>query len=202
MTGEPASAPGEEPGSAAAGGRSQPRGPQLERSTEPREGYTAVGRVLRPHGLRGELRVEAFAAGAPNLQPGVQVYLAGERRRILKSREDRGAWLVQLQGLADRTSVEGFRGALLEVRDRDVRRLDADSYFIHELIGLRVVTSTGDELGRITEVLQPGGNDVYVVRGERGEVLVPAIAQVIDTIDVAGGVAVITPLPGLLDEAQ
>ena len=65
-----------------------------------------------------------------------------------------------------------------------------------------MVTAGGEELGRITEVLQTGANDVYVVTGERGEILVPAIAEVIEAIDVSGGVISITPLPGLLDESK
>jgi 16S rRNA processing protein RimM len=145
--------------------------------------------------------VQPFAEGAPNLQPGVRVNLVGQRRRILKAREDRGAWLLLLEGLASRTAVEPFRGALLEVPDREVRRADEESYFVHELIGLRVETAEGRALGEIVDVLATGANDVYVVREGAREVLIPAIEDVIERIDVAAGLVVITPLPGLLDEA-
>lgn len=169
---------------------------------EPSEGHTAVGLVLRSHGLKGEVRVQAFSPDAPNLQRGRWVTIRGERHRIAGAREDRGAWLLLLSGIGDRTGADSLRGALLEVPDKDVRRSDSDSYFVHELIGLRVETSAGEDLGKLTEVLQPGANDVYVVRGPRGEVLIPAIEGVIDAIDVKGGVMVITPLPGLLDESK
>ncbi|MCK9517980.1 MAG: ribosome maturation factor RimM [Dehalococcoidia bacterium] len=169
---------------------------------EPREGYTAVGRVVRAHGLRGELRVVSFSASGVNLQPGRFVELDGQRRRVHRARPDRDAWILQLDGLRDRTQAEQYRGALLEVPDTEVERESEDSYFIHELIGLRVITSDGAEVGEIVDVLQPGANDVYVVRGPRGEVLVPAIAEVIERVDVAGGVIFITPLPGMLDESK
>jgi 16S rRNA processing protein RimM len=169
---------------------------------EPREGYTAVGRVLRPHGLGGELRIESFSASGVNLQAGRSVFLDGTRRRVQRARADRDAWIVHLQGLRDRTEAEGYRGALLEVLDGDVQRESEDSFFIHELIGLRVVTTEGRDLGELVEVLQPGANDVYVVRGEGGELLIPVIAEVIEHIDVMGGVVVITPLPGMLDESK
>lgn len=178
----------------------QPKPPTSMAPQEPREGYTAVGRVLRPHGLKGELRVQVFAAGAPNLQAGANVYLAGERRRVSRSREDRGAWLVTLQGISDRNAAEPWRGWLLEVQDEEVRRSDSESYFIHELLGLRVETEDGRELGRVTEVLQPGANDVYVVSGPGGEVLVPAIGEVVRRINVRDGLIIITPLVGMLDE--
>lgn len=178
------------------------RGEERDRPQEPRQGFTAVGRVLRPHGIRGEIRVQSFSESAVNLRPGKFVYLDGVRRRVDRARHDRGAWILRLRGLTTRNDVEGFRGALLEVPDDEVERESEDSYFLHELIGLRVVTKDGEELGDVVDVLQPGANDVYVVQGPRGEVLVPAIGDVIEQIDVAGGVIVITPLPGMLDESK
>lgn len=169
---------------------------------EPRDGFTAVGRVVRAHALGGELRVHSFAASGINMQAGRTVYLDGVGRRVQRSRPDRDAWIVKLQGIGSRTAAEPYRGALIEVPDAEVRRESDESYFVHELVGLRVLTADGRELGRLVEVLQPGANDVYVVVGERGEILVPAIAEVIDRIDVREGVVVITPLPGLLDESK
>jgi 16S rRNA processing protein RimM len=173
-----------------------PEGPPQD---EPRDGYTAVGRVARSHGLKGELRVAAFAAGAPNLRPGRRPLLGGIPVLITGSRPNGEAWIIATDALRDRTEAEAFRGQLLEVPDGEVEREAADSYFIHELIGLRVITEDGEELGVLSEVLQPGANDVYVVTGPRGEVLVPAIADVVTSIDLPVGVMVITPPPGLLD---
>lgn len=121
---------------------------------------------------------------------------------VERARADQEHWILKLNGINSRNDVELLRGELLEAADNDVQRDDDESYFVHELIGLRVVTAGGEELGRITEVLQTGANDVYVVTGERGEILVPAIAEVIEAIDVSGGVVSITPLPGLLDESK
>jgi 16S rRNA processing protein RimM len=136
------------------------------------------------------------------LQRGRPVYLAGVRRVIERSRADHDQWILKLNGLGSRNDVEALRGELLEAADNDVLRDDDESYFVHELIGLRVVTTTGRELGSISEVLQTGANDVYVVKGERGETLVPVIGEVIEEIDVSGGLVSITPLPGMLDESK
>lgn len=170
--------------------------------TEPREGHTAVGRVIRAHGLTGELRVYAFAAEAPNLQPGGQVWVAGVPLRVLRLRPTGDAWILESDRIRSRTMAEAFREHLVEVPDEDVKRASADSYFLYELIGLRVVTADGEELGEVVEVMQPGANDVYVVRGPRGDVLIPAIADVVAEIDLPVGVMTITPLPGLLDGSQ
>ena len=154
---------------------------------------------MRPHGNAGELRVHAFNPELPNLQPGGDVYLLGERRRIERVREDRGQVLVGLEGLTRRGAVEEMRGALLEVAEEELLR-DADEHFVYELVGLEVVTDGGRTLGRVSEVLSTGANDVYVVKGPSGEVLVPAIASVVQAIDVAGGRLFITNAAVQVDE--
>lgn len=152
-----------------------------------------MGRVLRPHALKGELRVAAFSPTARNIQRGRPVYLAEVRRVVLRARKDREAWILKLEGLDDRTDVEGMRGELLETPDREVLRDDDESYFVHEIIGLRVVTTEGIELGIVTEVLQSGAADVYVVRGTAGETLLPAIGDVVERIDLAAGTMTVRP---------
>jgi 16S rRNA processing protein RimM len=168
---------------------------------EPSPGFTALGLVLRPHGLSGELRVHAFNPDAPHLQTGARVWVAGIGWRVTAARPDRGAWLITLDGVATREDAEALRDALVEAPDETVARGD-DEYFVHELVGLEVVTADGASIGRITEVMQPGANDVYVVEGAHGEVLVPATAEVVREIDLAAGRVVITPLVGMLDESR
>jgi 16S rRNA processing protein RimM len=119
------------------------------------------------------------------------------RRVVLRARKDREAWILKLEGLDDRTEVESMRGELLETPDREVLRDDDESYFVHELIGLRVLTDAGAELGNITDVLQSGAADVYVVRAAVGETLLPAIGEVIERIDLVSGTMTVRPQAGL-----
>lgn len=146
--------------------------------------------------------MQAFSASAMNLQKGRTVHVMGEPRPVERARPDRDHWIVKLKGLGSRNDVEPLRGELLEAPDADVLRDDDESFFVHELIGLRVVSTAGEELGRIAEVLQSGAADVYVVRAEGREILVPAIGSVIDRIDVLAGEVSITPLPGMVDESK
>lgn len=169
---------------------------------EPRTGYTAVGRVLRPHALRGEIRVSPFSPTARNLQRGRPVYVGGVRRVVMRARLDRDAWILKLEGLEDRQEIEALRGELLETPDGEVIRDDDESFFVHELVGLRVQTGDGREVGVVSDVLQSGAADIFVVKGPEGELLVPAIADVISSISLRDGVIIITPLPGLLDESK
>ena len=155
--------------------------------------------MLRPHGNTGELRVAPFNADLPNLQPDGEVYLLGKRRRIERVRWDRGRVLLRLEGLERRGDVEDVRGALLEVAEGELVR-HPDTHLVYEIVGLEVVREDGRSLGEVSEVLSTGANDVYVVKGPAGETLVPAIASVVQAIDVAGGVVRITNELSLGDE--
>ncbi|GBD22958.1 Ribosome maturation factor RimM [bacterium HR29] len=152
--------------------------------------------------MRGELRVAPFDPEAPNLQPGGAVW-AGERRYPIRGSRPAGggAWLLALEGVSSRDEAEALRGALLEVPDAELRRSSEDAYFVFELLGLRVVTDSGHVLGVIEEVLATGANDVYVVRSGEREILVPAIGEVVQSVDLTAGEVRITPLPGLFDDS-
>ncbi len=157
--------------------------------------------MTRPHGTAGELRVEPFNEDAPHLRSGAAVYVHGQRYRIERARWERRSLLLRFWGLSRRAQVEPWRGALIEIAEGDLVR-EPGSYYVDEIVGLDVVTEEDRLLGQISDVLSTGANDVYVVTGEAGEVLIPAIASVIREIDIAGGVVRITALPGLLDESE
>lgn len=130
------------------------------------------------------------------------MYVAGRRRRIVGARPGKGAWLLRLSGVSSLEAADALRGLLLEVPDAAVEREDADSFFVHELVGLSVVTDAGEDLGKLVEVLTTGSADVYVARGPKGDVLFPAIGDVVREIDLAAGRMVITPMPGMLNDSQ
>lgn len=146
--------------------------------------------------------MRTFAPNAPNLQPGCVVHIRGEPYRVRRSQPGEDAWVIQLDTVTSRASADALRGEIVEVADADLRRDDADSYFVHELIGLRVVTVDGRDLGLVEDVLVTGANDVYLVRGPLGETLIPAIGDVVEAIDLPSGTMRITPMPGLLDESK
>ena len=130
------------------------------------------------------------------------MFIGSVRRVVLRARLDRDAWILELEGLKDRQQVEALRGELLEAPDAEVIRDDDESYFVHELVGLRVIGTDGQAIGVVDDVLQSGAADVYVVKTATGELLVPAIADVISGISLRDGTIIITPLPGMLDESK
>jgi 16S rRNA processing protein RimM len=111
----------------------------------------------------------------------------------------RGLLLVALTDVGDRDAAEALVGIRVLVHTRDLPPAEDAEFYWHELEGFRVDTVDGEPLGSIAETFSTGINDVWVVRDDRREVLVPVIADVVRTIDRAARRVVIVPMPGLLD---
>ena len=166
-----------------------------------------VGRVGRPHGLRGDMTVEVrtdhpddrFAAGSVlATEPAATGPLT-----IAESRWHSGRLLIRFEGFPDRESAENLRGILLVVDSAQLpSSADADEFADYELIGLEVQTTGGDMVGVVSEVLHHG-QDLLVIEGggarSGAQILVPFVAPLVPDVDVAAGRLVIDPPPGLLD---
>ena len=157
----------------------------------------AVGRILAPFGVHGEIKVEPLAP-PQTFAPGRSVTLRAERREIKSSRRHKGAILLKLTGINTPEDVAAHRNEYLQVPEADLAALEEGEYYRYELVGLRVVSTEGEELGEIAEVLERPANDVFVVRGPKGEALIPAVDDFVREVDVAGGVVTIEVVPGLL----
>jgi 16S rRNA processing protein RimM len=162
-----------------------------------------VARVVTPHGLLGEVSCsiltdfpDRFASTAELLVGDPPVAHAVENQRLHQDR-----LLLKLAGVDDRAAAERLRGALLQVPVEAAVALPAGSYYWYQLIGLQVIDDLDRELGELVEVLPTGSNDVYVVRGQFGEILLPAIKDVVREVDLATGLVHVHLLPGLLDGA-
>ena len=105
--------------------------------------------------------------------------------------------LVRFEGIESRTDAEALRGADLTISRGEAKPLPEGQHYRFELVGLRAETPRGERIGEVTEVFTTGANDVIVVRGERGEILIPMIPGVIVSVDVAGGSITMDPPPGL-----
>src|SRR5580693_2881073 len=164
-----------------------------------------VGRIGRPHGLRGELTVQVhtdepdsrFAAGSVlTTEPAARGSLSESSVNWHS-----GRLLVSFAGCADRTSAKDLRGTLLVMDSAEVAPAeDPNEFHDYELIGLDVATVAGEPVGVVADVLHQG-QDLLVIRPDRpgAEVLVPFVAALVPEVDVKAGRLVIDPPPGLLD---
>ncbi|MBX6351411.1 MAG: 16S rRNA processing protein RimM [Clostridia bacterium] len=153
----------------------------------------SLGRIVAPHGLRGEVRV-ALESDFPERLPGRAVVVArdgddpGWPTAVLAARPARGGlWLVRLRGLESRSAAEALRGRSLWVEAASLPPLPAGRWYVHEVVGLKALDEGGRELGQVAEVVSTPANDVYVVRGPFGEVLVPAVRSIVLAVEPALG---------------
>lgn len=170
-----------------------------KRFDDVRDGYIAVGRVLGAWGVRGDMKVEQLAPDDV-LAEGRSVELEGEARTIERSKRKVRHLYLKLAGIDDRETAASLRGRYLEVLERDLGAPGEDTYYWFQLIGLHVESTAGEPLGELADIITTAGNDVFVVRGPRGEILVPGTDEIVQLIDVPGGRMVIEIVPGLLPD--
>lgn len=172
-----------------------PESPGLQEAHGSR--YVAVGRVVRAWGTKGEIKVESLTDFPDRFASGKTLYIGGIPYTVERSRRQRSSFIVKLAAVDDPSAAERLRGALLEIPVQDVRRLPAGEHYWFEVIGLEVADTNNEPVGRIEDILPTGSNDVYVVRTERGEILIPATDEVVKAIDLEKGRMIIHFLDGL-----
>jgi len=166
--------------------------------------YLVIGKVVAPWGVRGEVKVAIETDFPEHFERLKQVYLGEEATSFAleSSRLHKGHVLLKLKDCNHRDAAEKLRGQLVQIPIEPIEEampLGEDEYYVHQIIGLDVWTTVGEHLGQVSEVLFTGANDVYVVQGEKGEILIPAIEDVILEINLAGGRLTVNLPEGLID---
>ncbi|GIW09626.1 MAG: ribosome maturation factor RimM [Dehalococcoidia bacterium] len=174
-----------------------PQHPGSRSATVP-DDQIVIGQVVGAFGLAGEVKVRLETSFPERLQQG-RVIFAGSRRLTLQRvrLSTRGATLGFAE-ISDRTAAEALRGQLLTVPKASLPPLPAGTFYYYELIGLEAVSPSGEVFGPVVDIFATGANDVYVVRTGQGEMLVPAIEDVVLAIEPAAGRIVIAPLEGMM----
>jgi 16S rRNA processing protein RimM len=154
--------------------------PPAEESRLESDDAVVVGVVLGPSGLDGAFKVQSLTDYADRFSPGNTLFLKGRPAKVTSSRRSKRGLFVQLDIVNNRTQAESLRGTELTVSPGQLQALPEDSYYFYQIIGIDVWDEGRGYLGKVTEILQTGANDVYVARGPDGaEVLIPAIADIL-----------------------
>lgn len=170
------------------------------------EKWFNVGKIVNTHGIKGEVRVisrtdfpeQRYKTGNKLFlflpQSDIPIELTVKNHRTHKNFD-----LLIFDGYENINLVEKFRDGLLKVPESQLAQLEEEEFYYHEIIGCLVATTSGEELGKITEILSPGANDVWVIKGRGGkEILIPYIHDVVKKVDVKEKVVLIEPMEGLL----
>jgi 16S rRNA processing protein RimM len=177
------------------------------RSVSVPDGHLIVGRILGAHGLRGEVKVESYTDFEDRFNAGQQLLLGDELQvtEISTSRAHKGIFLLGFNEIRDRPAADLLHNEWLYIPEEAAMQLDEDSFWVHDIIGLNVQTESQERLGEVVDVLFTGANEVYIVRPIPGinqdrELLIPALAEVIRSVDLEAGAVTVRLLPGMLDE--
>lgn len=166
--------------------------------------YLAIGFLRRPHGVTGEIIMDLHTDFPDRIKKGRKVYVGEkhETETIESVRPHGQGLLVRLRGHDTPETAGRFRNQWMYVKASEVPPLPEGQYYKYELVGLQVVEDNGSTLGELTEVLETGANDVYIVRREDGkEILLPAIPPVVLNVDMTSRVMTVHLIDGLVDGA-
>ena len=165
--------------------------------------FIVVGKVIRPHGLKGMLRIKAFAESDATYLDAETVLIKTasvgiSEHQVISVTPHKNIFLMALEGLNTLEEAEPYRDAEILIPKGALKR-EAGVFFWYELLGLKVYLDTGECLGTISQILTTGSNDIYVVKEGKKDVYVPAIHDVVKEIDLEKGTMIISPMEGLLD---
>ena len=163
-----------------------------------------VGAILDTHGLRGEVKVFPTTDDPSRYDDLEEVELLTKEGNYLHLEIERVRYfknlvIVKFKNYDHINDIEQYKKCNLYVTRENAVELEADEYFVADLIGLTAKTDEGEELGQIKDVLTTGANDVYVIDTKEGELLVPAIHDCVQEVDLEAGVMTLHLLPGLRD---
>lgn len=164
--------------------------------------FLEAGKIVNTHGIRGEVKIMPYC-DSPELLAEFDRLFMGKNRdeiNILNARVSKNMVIAKIEGVNTPEEAEKLRNKMLYMH-RDDLELDENTFFIQDLIGMTVKDADSDRVyGEISDVLQTGANDVYVIKGNDRDYLVPAIPDVVISTDLDENLMVIRPLEGLFDE--
>lgn len=168
--------------------------------------YLVIGEILRPHGVRGELRTRILTDYPERVFDLDVVHLGRDPMaaeaavyHIQSVRFHQNYLLLTLKDIGDRDEADKLRGQLVMVDINNAVPLEEDEYYLYQLIGLKVETEAGQTLGTLADIMETGANDVYVIKRDSGpDILFPAHDDTVVEIDVEQGRIIVSPPDGLL----
>jgi len=157
-----------------------------------------VGRILGPHGLWGSVRIEVYTDVPHRFDTGETLYIGSAPYQVSSCGSGKPNQLIlTFHGLTTHSQAQALVDQWITVPISQTPDLPPGEFYHFQLLDLLVLTQDGEELGRVSDILETGSNDVYIVSGEGGEILIPALVDVVRDIDLERGVMVVSLPEGL-----
>lgn len=153
-----------------------------------------IGQIVAPHGVRGDVRIYPDTDFPQRFLHMKQAYVGGKKYEIESARFHKRVVLMKFVGVDDRNDAESLIHKEIQVTRDELVPLKKGQHYVFEIMGMAVYDTKGNELGKITDIMKTGSNDVYVVTDKDGqELLLAAIPDVVKSIDVTGGKMIVDP---------
>lgn len=165
--------------------------------------FLVVGKIHRPHGLKGDVIFEVITDFPERIRSGVTLFVGDSYRPVVveKRRWHSSSLLVKFETFSNPDDLAVLTNQFVYVPTKDRPELPEGEYYHHQLLGMKVISDQDVLLGILVQILETGANDVYIVRPEQGkEILLPAIDDVILKIDIQSGTMIVHLIPGLLPD--
>ncbi len=164
-----------------------------------------IGRVVKPHGIRGKMKVEYFGDDLRRFLSYREIFIQDETNglesyEILEVVSQPPRLIVRLKGIEKIEETEPLIGKEILVEKEALPELEEGEYYWADLLGMEVETREGKRIGKVKQIFPTGANDVYVVEGRRGEIFLPAIEGVIETVDLKKRVMKVVRMEGLWED--
>ena len=160
--------------------------------------FITIGKILAPWGIKGKLKVEVVTDFPQRFAPSSQIYINRQPMTIDSTEWHKRKAIIKLNSVDSVEQAQRLRGQPVEIHHSQLKPLPEGQYYHFQLIGLEVWTTQGELLGNITEILTAASNDNYIVSGAKGNILIPAIEDVIKSVDLDKRRLVIEAIDGLL----
>jgi len=164
-----------------------------------------IGRVIKPHGVRGKVKVEYFGEDPHRFSLYREIFIEDEKGRpeayeILEAVPQPPRLILRLKGIEKVEEAEPLIGKEILVEKKALLELEEGEYYWVDLLGMKVETQGGKRIGEVREIFPTGANDVYVIEGKRREILLPATEEVIQSIDLKRRVMKVVRMEGLWED--
>lgn len=155
------------------------------------ESRIEVGEFVNTFGIKGEIKVYPYVDYLEDIKT---IYIRNEKMTISKIRFQKNVFIIKLKGIDDINLIEKYKGSKVYIDEADLPKLPEGQYYDHDLIGLDVITDDGKNLGKLDDIFNTGANDIYQV----GEILLPAIDDVVKKIDIENKQIIVHIIKGLI----
>ncbi len=161
--------------------------------------FITIGQIIAPWGVKGQLKVKIITDFPERFSPSAKVYINRQPMTIKSTIWQKDRAIIELGHIDSIQDAQRLQGQIVEIHRSQLKTMPQGRYYQFQLIGLEVWTSQGEHLGSISTILTTAGTDIYVVNGTKGEILIPAVEDVVKSVELDKGRIVIEAIEGLLN---